>query len=194
MWGANENSIEVSLGEQETNGIHSAGWQQLVQSKWTWWMTRANFLNFVAISVAFSWEATALVGVTQEPGRGRQDGKESWQWCCWSHEINDVKKWEPLFADRSIMILFLLWLWVFLLQTCNFFWDGFTAQRKWLNRPVHPALVSRNGCYGDCATLNWFKSIKIREGKKKFQVTNQKSSIFWFKDIKRKYLPNHCTI
>lgn len=119
----------------------TAGWQQLVQSKWTWWLTRANFLNFVAITVAFRWEATALVVVTHGPGRGRQDGKENWQWCCWSREINDVKKWEPLSADRSVMILSVLWLWVFLQQTLAFFWDDFTAQRELLNHPVHPALA-----------------------------------------------------
>lgn len=175
LWRANENGIEVSLGEQESNGIHSAGRQQLVQSKWTWWMTRANFLNFVAISAAFSWEATALVGVTEEPGRGRLDGIENWQWCCWSREINDVKKWEALFADRSVMILSVLWLWVFLQQTPAFFWDGSTAQGEILNHPVHPALLGRNGCYGDDATLSWFKSTKIREGKKK--VSSYKSEI-----------------
>lgn len=179
----NENSIKVSLDEPESNGINSAGWQQLVWSKWTWWMTRANFLN----SVAFT---TVLVGVIQEPGRGSLDGKENWQWCCWSREINDVKKWESLFADRSVMILSVLWLWVFLQQTPAFFWAGFTAQREIVNHPVHPALVGRNSCYGDYAILDWSKSTKIREGKKRFHITNQKSSLFWFKDTKTNYLPH----
>lgn len=134
------------------------------------------------ITVAFSWEARALVVVvTQEPGRGRQDGKENWQWCCWSREINDVKKWEPLSADRSVMILSVLWLWVFLQQTVPFFWDGFTAQRELLNHPVHPALVGKNGFYSDYATLNWFKSTKIREGKRSFKLQTRNPQYFGLK-------------
>ena len=69
---------EVSLAAQETNGIQSTGWQQLMQRKWTWWITRANFLSFVAISVDCSWEDTALDDGTQDPGMASQDGKDNW--------------------------------------------------------------------------------------------------------------------
>lgn len=67
------------LGCSGNKWIQSTGWQQLAQRKWTWWMMRADFQSFVAISVASSWEDTVLDAGAQEPGMASQDGEDNGQ-------------------------------------------------------------------------------------------------------------------
>lgn len=148
-------------------------------------MTRANFLNFVAISVAFSWEAQLwLVLLKNQVRAGWMARKTD------SDGVEAVKllmlKSESLFLQTGLS-------WYCLCCDCKRSYSRLQPSSEMVSqyRGKHWIILCIQHWLVEMAVMVTMQllidsSQPKSEREKRLRVTNQKSSISWFKDIKTK--------